>query len=115
MLNIRQFIAKNNWKFAKTYAESAPHEYIVRHKSAGTDEEFIEFAKMIETYGQKLWFFSRPNKYLYLDGRYYWTMSTNKINDNGDVKFNYDDERMVINRSNADDYFVSIRWKGLKK
>ncbi len=39
-MEIREFINKQSWTFAKTYAEKAPHEYIVRGKHAGTDEEF---------------------------------------------------------------------------
>jgi len=115
MFKVRDFIANEKWNFAKTYANSAPHEYIVRHKHAGTDEDFLNFVKAIELYGQTLWFFKRPNKYLYVDGRYYWTMSTAKVDDSGEVVFDYTDEHMVINRSNAKDYFISIRWKGLPK
>ena len=45
-MNIRDFIAKQNWVFAKTYANSAPHEYIVLSKVLGDNgkEEFLEFA-----------------------------------------------------------------------
>ena len=38
---LRSFIDKQSWIFAKTYADRAPHEYIVRGRAAGTDEEFM--------------------------------------------------------------------------
>ncbi len=40
-MEITDFIKKQNWIFAKTYATRAPHEYIVRGKINGTDEEFL--------------------------------------------------------------------------
>lgn len=39
---LREFIEKQSWIFAKTYANKAPHEYIVRGRINGTDEEFME-------------------------------------------------------------------------
>ena len=38
---LRDYIEKQTWTFAKTYANKAPHEYIVRGKSAGTVDEFM--------------------------------------------------------------------------
>lgn len=113
-MDIREFVNKQFWRFASTYAKKAPHEYIIRHKSEGTDEEFLSLAHCIEKYGMVMWFWNRPNKYLYLDGKYYWTMST-QMDSSGKIVFNYNDPAMVINRSNADDYKVSIMWKGAIK
>ncbi len=36
---LRSFIEKQSWVFAKTYANKAPHEYIVRGRINGIDEE----------------------------------------------------------------------------
>ena len=109
---IRAFIAKQRWVFAKTYANKAPHEYIIKPKFEGTDEELFRFVRTIEIFGQEMWYFRNGNKYLYIDGRYYWTMSTRRIG-NGEYEFNYDDPTLVINRSNAREYCISIKWKGL--
>lgn len=97
-MNIRDFIAKQNWVFAKTYAKSAPHEYIVLSKVLGDNskEEFLEFAKIIRDHGFPARFFSRHNTYFYIDGYFYWTM----------------DERVedtdLINRCKTEDYDLSF-------
>ena len=39
---LREFFNKQKWTYAKTYADRAPHEYIVRHKHVREDEEFME-------------------------------------------------------------------------
>ena len=41
MNELKAFVDKQTWTFAKTYAQKAPHEYIVRHKHTGSDEEFM--------------------------------------------------------------------------
>ena len=98
---IKTFVEKQNWIFAKTYATRAPHEYIVRGKCAGTDEEFIEMAGYIQNQGITMHFWGHPNKYLFLGKKYYWVM-----------KDSDDDPSMIINRANIDDYHISIAWKG---
>ena len=42
---LKDFINRQAWTFAKTYANKAPHEYIVRGRINGTDEEFMEIIK----------------------------------------------------------------------
>ncbi len=97
-MDIRGFIAMQNWVFAKTYAKSASHEYIVLSKIIGENgkEDFHEFAKIIREYGFPARFFSRQNNYYYIDGYFYWTM----------------DERVedtdLINRCKAEDYDLSF-------
>ena len=71
---IRAFIEKQSWIFAKTYADKAPHEYIVRGRAAGTDEEFMHMVKYITEKGITMYFWNHPNKYIYLDGHHYWVM-----------------------------------------
>ncbi len=72
--DIHAYLYKQNWTFAKTYADKAPHEYIVRGKSAGTDEEFVETVTYIRENGIPMRFWDHEYTYLYLDGRLYWTM-----------------------------------------
>lgn len=45
---VKDFIEKQNWIFAKTYSDRAPHEYVVRGKLNGTDEEFLEIVDYIQ-------------------------------------------------------------------
>lgn len=50
---IQSFIEKQTWTFAKTYAKKAPHEYIVRHKHVGDDEEFMAMVDYILNNGNE--------------------------------------------------------------
>ena len=98
---IKVFFDKQTWTFAKTYADRAPHEYIVRHKHEGTDEEFMAAAEYIINNGITMYFWNHPNKYIFLDGRQYWVMRDSE-----------DDPSTIINRCNLDEYKLSITWKG---
>ena len=98
---VREYVDKQSWIFAKTYANKAPHEYIVRGKIDDPDEEFMQLATYIQEEGFTMHFWGHPNKYLYLDGRFYWVMRDGE-----------DDPTAVINRCNADEYYVSTKWKG---
>lgn len=98
---IQEFFEKQNWIFAKTYAQKAPHEYIVRGKSAGTDEEFIVAVKYILDNGITMYFWNHPNKYIFHEGRQYWVMRDGE-----------NDPSTIINRCNLDEYKLSITWKG---
>lgn len=100
-MNITVFINKQNWIFAKTYAERAPHEYIVRGKHNGSDSEFMEMTKTIQEQGITMHFWGHPNRYLFAGDKYYWVM-----------KDSDDDPSMIINRANVDDYKISVVWKG---
>ena len=115
MDNIKEFIERQDWIFAKTYAKRAPHEYIVRDNIKGTDEEFMNMVNYIQENGQTMWFWNYPNKYIYVDGHYYWVMTDNMQRNGDDVVLDYLDPTIVINRSNAKEYMISIRWKGLPK
>ena len=97
---IREFIDKQEWIFAKTYADRAPHEYVVRHKIKGTDEEFMEIVNYIQEYGITMYFWNRPNKYIFVDGWQYWAMGDEK----GEV--------IVLNRCDLERYKISITWTG---
>ena len=53
---IKDFFNTQSWTFAKTYADRAPHEYIVRGKHAGTDEEFMAAVDYILANGITMYF-----------------------------------------------------------
>lgn len=69
-----EFAAAHEWTFAKTYAQSAPHDYVVAGRTPGvTHADLVRAAHVIHTFG-------RPGKYysvtkIYLesaDGRHRW-------------------------------------------
>lgn len=70
--DIKQLIETTNWTFAKTYAETWPHEYIVRKNI--DDELFVRFVKHIRNYGYKGWFYKKQISYFDDNGFVYWTM-----------------------------------------
>lgn len=58
------------WTWAKTYAESAPHWYIVLGRTPGlTRDDFIRAGRVIRTYGKPGKFYSMTNLYLLTDDR----------------------------------------------
>ena len=72
--NIRLFIARSLWTFAKTMP-ATPHEYTQR-KHAQMDEQFVDFVKHIRAFGYDKRFFSKTFRYLDFDGWQYWTMGS---------------------------------------
>ncbi len=74
MDELKAFFEKQQWIFAKTYANKAPHEYIVRDKIAGSDEEFMSAVDFILKNGITMYFWNQPNKYIFIDNHQYWVM-----------------------------------------
>lgn len=70
----RKYIESVKWQRAKTYDETAPHEYTVRKWNPHLDDEFVWFAMHIREIGIAEKFWKRKYMYLYLDGYRYWTM-----------------------------------------
>ena len=69
---LRDFIAREKWTFAKTYAKTWPHEYIVRER---VDEDlFVQLVRHIREHGYEGRFYSQKNMYFDCDGMAYWTM-----------------------------------------
>lgn len=69
--------ARLEWTWAKTYAESAPHDYVVLGRSKGMSaEDFVRAGRVIRTFGVPGKFWSYTNIYLTSpDGRLkWWTM-----------------------------------------
>ena len=104
--DFRNFVSKFKWTFAKTYAATAPHEYIVlgkvglEHKS-----DFISIARFIREAGFKAYYFKRQGFFYILDEDYYWTMDENV------------EDTDLINRAKLSDYELienSWHWKGRK-
>jgi len=68
--NIKQFIDKTNWTFAKTYAETWPHEYIVQEKV--DNDLFLELANHIDRFGYAEHFYNKEVIYFDYKGYTYW-------------------------------------------
>lgn len=70
--NIQAFVAGAQWTFAKTYAETWPHEYIVRGR---VDEQlFVQLVLHIRAHGYAGSFYSKSITYFDEGGLVYWTM-----------------------------------------
>lgn len=69
---LREFIDSLQWTFAKTYALTWPHEYIVREKVDSVLFEAI--ARHIRQHGFEGQFYQRVLTYFAEDGLLYWTM-----------------------------------------
>ena len=106
-VRMRNFINQFEWTFAKTYADKAPHEYIVLDKlGLNHKEEFIKIAQFIRDNGFKAMYFTREGYYYRIDENYYWTMDE-KVEDTN-----------LINRAKWADYELidnSWFWKGRKQ
>jgi len=71
---LHEFVAACTWTFAKTYASTWPHEYIVRGK---VDEAlFIQLVQHIRAHGYEGRFYAKPITYFDEDGLVYWTMGS---------------------------------------
>ena len=69
---LKDFIENSKWIFAKTYADTWPHHYIVRERC---DEDlFIKLVRHIRQFGYEGPFYSK--KYIDFEeaGYVYWTM-----------------------------------------
>lgn len=86
-MNIEQGILDEKWIFAKTYADSNPHEYIVRRLCKSVDF-FDALCEQIKKEGHPEYFFNHKYIYLTIGDYTYWNM--------GDV----------INRRRNDLYYV---------
>ena len=67
-----EFIEKVTWIFAKTYAQTWPHEYIVQEKV--DNELFLKLAAHIDTCGYEDYFYKTPQIYFKHKGYTYWHM-----------------------------------------
>ena len=70
--NIRHFVDTTPWTFAKTYAKTWSHEYIVRHQ---VDENlFVQLVEHIRAEGYAGKFYSKDITYFDEANKVYWTM-----------------------------------------
>lgn len=86
---LTDFIKDANWIFAKTYATTWPHEYILLKDVVNTDI-FYRLVKLIQNEGYLGKFYSKELTYYDYDNKVYWTMGDTPVN------------TTVINRCNKD-------------
>lgn len=71
----KEYAESHKWKFASTYAKTAPHEYLVKSWLAEEDrvlyERFVATMKANAVIG---YYFGHKNHYLILGDHYYWFM-----------------------------------------
>lgn len=68
------FAATREWTFARTYAETAPHHYVVQDRAPGvTHDDMVRAARVIHTFGTPGKYYSLTKIYLVSpDGKYRW-------------------------------------------
>ena len=72
--HLQELIAGCTWIFAKTYADTWPHEYIVRQK---VDEaSFVNLVSHIRARGYEGRFYEKVMIYFEHEGMVYWTMGS---------------------------------------
>lgn len=69
---VRRFVESTRWTFAKTYAATWPHEYVVL--SAENAPMLLALARHIFEYGTDGRFYSQIRKYHHEGGKVYWSM-----------------------------------------
>ena len=70
--DVRQFVESTKWTFAKTYAATWPHEYVVR--TPQNAPMILALARHIFERGIDGRFYSQVRKYHHEGGKVYWTM-----------------------------------------
>lgn len=97
---MKEFIAQQSWVFAKTMADFAPHEYILKFKLSEKDQkEFERIVLFIRDNGYEEFFGKRCQCYFVVEGNKYWTMGDRLEN------------TYVLNRCNTRDYKSVYRGK----
>jgi hypothetical protein len=96
---LRQFVDTTTWTFAKTYAKTWPHEYVVRN--AENSSMIRSLAQHILHFGIEERFYDQVRPYHREDGKVYWVM--------GDSA----EKTVVINRCGEDQTYEARVRAGL--
>lgn len=71
----KAFAERHKWKYATTYAKTAPHEYLVKRWLNEGDRHLFE--RLVQTINKEAvtgYFYEHENRYLILGDQYYWYM-----------------------------------------
>ena len=71
---VRKFVESTRWTFAKTYAATWPHEYVVRTSENAV--MILALARHIFEHGTDGRFYSQVRKYHHEGGKVYWSMDS---------------------------------------
>ena len=72
--DVRTFVESTTWTFAKTYAATWPHEYVVRKPENAV--MILALARHIFEHGTDGRFYSQVRKYHHEGGKVYWSMDS---------------------------------------
>jgi hypothetical protein len=90
--DLERFIKNTEWTFAKTYAQTWPHEYLVKER---VDESmFLDMVRHIRQHGYKASFYRMEHTYFQQNGLVYWTM----VPPEDDPKWYPVEKETIINR-----------------
>jgi hypothetical protein len=70
---VRDFVDTTPWRFAKTYAATWPHEYVVRTEQNAL--MILALARHIFEHGVDGRFYSQVRRYHHEGGKVYWSMA----------------------------------------
>ena len=71
--HLLDFLATQAWIFAKTYADKAPHEYLIKMKLSRADWDlFDEVVKYIMSDGYVEYFYRTPFRYIDIEDKKYF-------------------------------------------
>jgi hypothetical protein len=70
--HLLKLIHDSSWTFAKTYAKTWPHEYIVRDQV--NDSLFADLVEFVRKHGDIERFYDNEYVYLHRRNHVYWTM-----------------------------------------
>lgn len=96
---LKEFVDKESWIFAKTYAKTWPHEYLVKKRV--NPELFTQLVRHIRKHGYQGSFYRKPITYFDESGMVYWTMGEPV------------EETTIINRCPKEDSYEYKRDHGL--
>ena len=68
--DLMDFIENSKWTFAKTYAQTWPHEYIVQEKV--DNSLFLKLADYIDKFGHEDYLYKVKQIYFEYEGHTYW-------------------------------------------
>ncbi len=89
---LERFIKTEEWTYAKTYAQTWPHEYLVKERVDA--DMFLDMVRHIRRHGYKAAFYRREYTYFQQDDLVYWTM----VPSEGDPKWYPVEKETIINR-----------------
>lgn len=96
--NVENIIEKNKWIFAKTYANTHPHQYIVKSRCSG-EGDFDCLCEYIKKYGHFEYFFKKRGTYCSIGEFTYWNMG-DIINRRWNDMYQLTDTKQIIKVDN---------------